>query len=144
MESYEELKELDKHKTRVFKYITYKKRTEYEIRNKFKQDIDENMLEDIIEYFKEAGYINDKEYIERAVNEFKALKNLSIKEIKYKLYQKGIDRNILEDYISEHCEELEEYEKKSANNIKIKKQNTMDEDEIKMYLIKKGYKGENI
>ena len=117
MNSIEELEKFDKQKTKVFKYILYKKRTEFEIRNKFKNDIEENMLEDIIEYFKEAGYISDNDYIERAVNEYMALKNLSIKEIKYKLYSKGINKNLLEDYIQKNYEELEKYEKRSAQNI---------------------------
>ncbi len=138
------IEEFDKEKTKVFKYIIYKKRTEFEIRNKFKDQIEENMLEDIIEYFKEASYISDMEYIERAINEYMSLKNLSIKEIKYKLYAKGINKNLLEEYIQQNYEMLEEYEKKSANNIKIKKQSLMDEQEIKNYLLKKGYKGENI
>lgn len=144
MKNYEEIEKLEKQKIKVFKYITYKKRTEYEIRNKFKNDIEENILEDIIDYFKEAGYINDEIYIEKAINEYKALKNLSIKEIKYKLYQKGIDQNVLEGYIDNNYEELQEYEKKSAQNIKKKKKDTMNEEEVKIYLLKKGYKGDNI
>ena len=86
------IEEFDKEKTKVLKYILYKKRSENEVRTKFSGTIDENLLEDIIEYFKEAGYISDSEYIERAVNEYMALKNLSIKEIKYKLYSKGINK----------------------------------------------------
>ena len=57
------IEEFDKEKTRVLKYIMFKKRSEYEVRNKFSKTIDEDLLEDIIEYLKEAGYINDKEYI---------------------------------------------------------------------------------
>ena len=53
------IEEFDKQKTKVLKYILYKKRTEQEVRNKFSTTIDENMLEDIIEYLKEAKYIND-------------------------------------------------------------------------------------
>ena len=138
------IEEFDKEKTKVFKYIIYKKRTKFEIRNKFKCQIEENMLEDIIEYFKEAGYISDMQYIERAINEYMSLKNLSIKEIKYKLYTKGINKSLLDEYIQKNYDTLEEYERKSAENIKIKKQNSMDEQEIKNYLLKKGYKGENI
>lgn len=138
------IEEFDKEKTKVFKYIIYKKRTKFEIRNKFKGQIEENMLEDIIEYFKEAGYISDMQYIERAINEYMSLKNLSIKEIKYKLYTKGINKSLLDEYIQKNYDTLEEYERKSAENIKIKKQNSMDEQEIKKYLLKKGYKGENI
>ena len=136
--------DFDKEKTRVLKYILYKKRTEQEIRNKFKQSIEENLLEDIIEYLKEAKYIDDKEYIERIVNNFMILKNLSIREIQYKLASKGLNRSDIEEYMYEKKDELEEYEFKSASNIFYKKSSTMEQDEIKQYLLKKGYKNENI
>lgn len=134
------IEEFDIQKTKVFKYIMFKKRTENEIRNKFRSQIQEEMLEDIIEYLKEAGYINDYNFIEKQVNEYMNLKNMSIQEIKYKLMGKGLDRKLIEKYIDEHYEELEEYEKRSAENIKIKKSNQMDEKEIEQYLYKKGYK----
>lgn len=136
--------EFDKQKTKVLKYILYKKRTENEIRTKFMTSIEENLLEDIIDYLKEAKYIDDKEYIRKTVNEFEALKNLSIKEIKYKLLAKGLNKNDIEDYIYENKEVLEEYETKSASNIIYKKSNSLEEQEIKQYLLKKGYKIENI
>lgn len=138
------IEEFDKQKTKVLKYILYKKRTEQEIRKKFSSTIDENMLEDIIEYLKDAKYINDQEFIEKTVNNFIALKNLSIKEIQYKLMSKGLNKNDIEDYISENREELEHYEIKSAENILYKKSISMEQEEIKQYLLKKGYKLENI
>ena len=130
------IEEFDKAKTKILKYIIYKKRSENEIRKKFSKEFDENLLEDIIEYLKEANYINDKEYIEKAINNFMVLKNLSIKEIKYKLISKGLDKNKIEDYICENKEELEEYEIKSAENIFYKKTNSMEDEEIKQYLLK--------
>ena len=106
--------------------------------------MDEELLEDIIEYLREAGYINDENYIERAVLEFQNLKNMSIKEIIYKLYTKGIKKDTLEDYINKHIDELEEYERKSARNIINKKINSCEKQEIINYLLKKGYKKDNI
>ena len=139
------VEEFDKGKTKVLRYILYKKRTEQEVRTKFQKDIEENMLEDIIEYLKEAGYINDKEYIEKTVvNNFMVLKNMSIKEIKYKLMSKGLNKNDIEDYMYENKEELEEYEMKSARNIIYKKSTTMEQEEIVQFLLKKGYKKDNI
>ena len=138
------LEEFDKEKTRVLKYIIYKKRSENEVRTKFASSIEENLLEDIIEYLKQAKYIDDKEYIRKTVNNFIVLKNLSIKELKYKLLAKKLDKNDIEDYIYENKEELEEYEIKSASNIIYKKSSSLDMDEIKQYLLKKGYKSENI
>lgn len=138
------IEEFDKEKTKVLKYIIYKKRTEQEIRKKFNNSIDENMLEDIIAYLKEAQYINDNEYIEKTIHNFTILKNLSIKELQHKLLAKGLNRNDIEDYFYENREELEEYEIKSANNILSKKLMAMEPQEIKQYLVKKGYKMENI
>ena len=131
--------EFDKEKTKVLKYILYKKRSEYEIRS-----IEENLLDDIIEYLKEAKYIDDGQYIEKTINNFMILKNLSIKEIQYKLISKGLNKNLIEDYIYNENEELNNYEIKSAKNIIYKKSNTMELEDIKVYLIKKGYKIENI
>ena len=79
-----ETQEFDKLKTQVLKYVLYKKRTEAEIRQKFSQS-EESMLDDVIQYLQENNYINDDIYIEKAINEFQKLKNMSIKEIEYKL-----------------------------------------------------------
>lgn len=139
----EELEEFDKLKTKVLKYVLYKKRTEAEIKQKFQENAGK-MLDNVIEYLKENNYINDYNYIERAVNEFKNLKNMSIKEIKYKLLSKGIAKDIIDNYIYEHREELLEYENNSANNIFVKKRTTMEKDDIISYLRKKGYMEEII
>ena len=144
MYTLEEFEEFDKYKTKVLKYVLYKKRTKYEIKQKFSKDIPEDLLEEIIQNLEENGYISDTSYIERSVDEFKALKTLSIKEIKYKLISKGIKSSIIEDYIQNNKEELEQYEAKCAIKIACKKQKDMDETEIKSFLIKKGYSDESI
>lgn len=137
------IEELDHLKTKILKYILYKKRTEKEIRQKFNQE-DENMLEDAIEYLKEAGYINDQNYIERSIQEMMALHNLSLKEMNYKLFAKGISKEQWEDYLSTHVEELTDYEIQSAKNILYKKRERMELDEITNYLYKKGYLEETV
>lgn len=142
--SLEEFEKFDKMKSKVLKYVLYKKRTEQEVRQKFSKELEENILNDIIEELKENSYIDDYNYIERAVNEFTNLKSLSIKEIKYKLYSKGIKSSLIEEYISKNIDELQEYEEKSAYKLIIKKLNSMEEDEIRIYLLKKGYREESI
>ena len=139
MSDIEEIEKLDKLKTKVLKYIMYKKRTEKEVRRKFSEE-DQDLLEDVIENLKENGYINDKSYVERAVAEFMNLNNLSLKELKYKLQSKGVDSKALEEYMDIHQEELEEYEVNSAKKIILKKQNSMEEQALIQYLLKKGYR----
>ena len=103
----QDIEEFDKLKTKVLKYILYKKRTEQEIRQKFSENAGNN-LENVIEYLKENDYINDNRYIEKAILEFKKLKNLSIKELKYKLLSKGLSKSQIEDYKYLQKEEIED------------------------------------
>ena len=138
------IEEFDEKKSKILKYIMYKKRSKQEIKNKFAGTMPEELLEDIIAELEENGYIDDSSYVERAINEFIALNNLSIKEVKYKLYNKGISSNIIDDYMSKNYEKMKEYEITSALNIIGKKINTLEENEIIQYLLKKGYKTDNI
>ena len=96
--NFDKLKEFDEQKTKVFKYITYKKRTEQEVRNKFRSQIGEDMLEEIIDYLKDAKYLDDYEFIEKQVREYMNLKTMSIMEMKNKLTTKGLDRKLIEKY----------------------------------------------
>ena len=136
--------EIDSAKTRILKYITYKKRTVYEVKTKFKTMYDEELLDEIIERFKSLGYINDDDYIKRAVHDFIVLKHLSIFEIKNKLMAKGINKKDIENFISANEDELQEYEINSAKYIANKKRKTMEDIEVKQYLYKKGYREESI
>ncbi len=139
----EEAEKVEKLRNKMLKYILYKKRTEEEVRNKFISE-DNNLVEDAIEYFKELNYINDYDYIERSVKEFIALKNLSIKEVAYKICQKGVSKNLVDEYIYNNKEALLDYEISSAKAIILKKSGSLEENEIKNYLIKKGYMKESI
>lgn len=138
------IEEFDTNKSKVLRYVLYKKRSKQEVKNKFAGTIDSQMLNDIIDDLEEKGYINDVSYIEKAVNEFKILQNLSIKEVKYKLMSKGIDNEQISDYFCKNSDDMEEYEIKSASNIILKKQSSMDEEQIMQFLIKKGYKTSSI
>ena len=143
-----QIEEFDKLKTKVLKYIMYKKRTQREIKQKF-VDANPDMLDEVIEQLKELEYIDDNRYIDKAVQEFMRLKNMSLKELKYKLLSKGLDKGLIEDYMEKHSNELYEYEMQSAENIVMKKgkgnQFLQEESqELFVYLNKKGYTVEAI
>lgn len=141
---YESIEKKDKIKSRLLKYIFYKKRSEQEVKNKFSKDYDEETLDEVIDELKRLGYIDDSVYIERSINEFKALKKLSLKEVKYKLLSKGVSSKDIDKFFENNYDDLMEYEKQSAISIFIKKSRDMDEQQIKNYLYKKGYKEESI
>ena len=88
-----DLKRKDEAKTRIMKYITYKKRTEQEVRKKFKNEIDEQLLDEIIEYLKEANYLDDYQFIQKQVNEYMINKRIKIQTSRKRIRQK-ISRKI--------------------------------------------------
>ena len=138
------LVEFDNAKTKILKYVLYKKRSENEIIKKFENEFDSDLIQAVVSDLKEKGYVNDANYIKRSVNEFMALRNLSLFEIKYKLMSKGIKTSDIEDYFFKNYEVLMEYEKSSAKKIAQKKFSKMEEIDIKKYLMKKGYKSDSI
>ena len=69
---------------------------------------------------------------------------MSIKKIKNKIITKKKKKDIIDNYICNNKEELLEYEIQSAKNIAIKKQNSLEREEIIAYLAKKGYLSETI
>ena len=117
----ERLEKIDKLKTKMLKYIFYKRRTEKEIIEKFK-DEESDIFEEAVETLKELGYIDDSDYVSRYIHDVMILKNISIFEIKYKLYNKGIDGDIIENYISNNEDELAEYELSAAKKNLSKKE----------------------
>mgnify|MGYP002512228881 FL=1 len=141
-EKFEQAEKFEALKNKMLKYIVYKKRTEAEIRQKFIEE-DENMVEDAIDYLKELNYIDDSVYVDRAVKEFMALKNLSIKEMVYKICQKGVSKSIVDEYVCKNKETMLEYEISSAKNI-IKKKYGQEEQDIKNFLYKKGFMSESV
>ncbi len=138
------IEEYDNAKSKVLKYILYKKRSKQEVKNKFYNSIEEEMLNNIIDELEENGYIDDFNYVERAVNEYVALNNLSLKEVRYKLMAKGINSGLIDEYFSKYQERMQEYEVYSARNLIIKKEKQMDENTLMQFLLKKGYKSDNI
>ena len=139
----ERLEKIDKLKTKMLKYIFYKKRTEAETRDKFKNE-ENDILEETIENLKELGYINDEKYVDRFMHEAIALKNSSVFELKYKLCSKGVKEEVIDKYISENDEMLNQYELLSARNIFNKKKEKQSIEEIQAYLYRKRYNPEII
>ena len=48
------------------KYVLYKKRTIYEVKQKFKREINEELLDEIIQNLEENNYLNDEIYIRKS------------------------------------------------------------------------------
>ena len=140
MRNYNE--ELDKYRSKVLRYALYKKRTEKEIRTKFANE-NQDYLDEIIDFMIEDNYINDSEYIEAYFYESSILRSQSIKEITFKLIEKGLNRNDIDKYIQADSEDLQEYEINSAI-VLLDKRSDKEADKNISYLLNKGFSMDNI
>lgn len=103
----EELKQLiEKSNTRRAKekalwLISYRDHSKKELADKIAKSCDRTSAEAAVERMQELGLVNDEAYARRYAQQLFEVKHLSIKGVKYKLIEKGIDRDLIDDILSE-------------------------------------------
>ena len=124
---------------KIMNYVLYKMRTISEVRNKCARlKLEESYIDDVIEYLIEAGYLDDKKYAYKYVENVFRLKKASRNEIKIDLMKKGIDSNIIDEAVD--TEEAYDFEVSSCEYVAEKKfRSTPDVLKLRKYLISKGY-----
>lgn len=91
---------------KALNYISYKERTESEVRKKlYEKEYLKMTVDSVIKELKKLNYIDDLEYAKRYI-EFKIKKMGKIK-IRYKLIDKGIDDKILDSLLLKYNKEDE-------------------------------------
>lgn len=89
-------------KSSALKYLSYKLRTEKEVRIKLQEDgFDEYSAQMAIEELKALGYINNKIYVQKYVFDRSKLKPKSKKLIKLELQSKGIQEEIIDEVLND-------------------------------------------
>lgn len=93
-----------------------------QLMDKIKKDSSEETAEEVCERMEELGLLNDENYARRLAHDLIYLKKLSVKGAKYKLMEKGIDRElcdeILEEFEVDPVEQLTEIiERKYADKL---------------------------
>ena len=122
-------------KNKAVKYVGISKKTEFEVRKKLSQsNFDEEIIDQVIEYLKELGYIND--YEDAYIRQCMRLLDYSTYEIKNKLLQKGINKYIIEDKIQ--ILQDADYDKKILEKLNSGKCKNMDDIKKKQYLYRRG------
>lgn len=124
---------------KIMTYVLYKMRTVAETKRKCKMlKLEDDYIDEVIEYLKEAGYLNDDNYAKKYVENVLKLKPSSANGIKIDLMRKGIDENIIDKYISN--EDVADFEEVSAVSLAQKKyRSTPDILKVKKFLLSKGY-----
>ena len=126
-------------KDKALRYLVTAKKTEHEVRLKLKKlDVEEEIIDRVISYLTDLGYIDDYDYVDAYIRQCMRLKNYSIYEIQNKLLQKGIKKYIIEEKITVLSEN--EYEKELIEKLLNSKLKNMEPLKQKQYLYRRGFK----
>ena len=124
---------------KAIRYIGISKKTEYEVRQKLKRlQVTSSVIDEEIEYLKELGFIDDRDYVKSFVKQCYKMSQYSIYEIYNKLLQKGLQTSIIEEELELLKDsDYEEQVKEKLINGKLK---SYDEEKRKAYLYRRGFK----
>ena len=127
---------------KILHYCDYQDRCKKEIFTKLDSfELSESDKSFIVEFLNDEGYINDERYCRSFVKGKMNLKKWGVNKIKLALIAKGVDREIIDEVISEI--DQDSYKEELANLLKNKKINESDPYKRKAKLIRyavgKGY-----
>jgi regulatory protein len=126
-------------KNKAINYIGIAKKTSYEVSVKLERlGYSSQICDKVVKYLEGLNYLNDKEYVDAYIIQNMRLLKYSIFEIKQKLLQKGINKDIISEKLATLISSSYESDViKKHTKTKLKSQ---DELKIKQYLYRRGFK----
>lgn len=121
--------DIERAKSRAINYISGKLKAKYEVKLKLKENgFAEEVIDEVLDILEKEEYLNDKIYCEIFIEDKKKLNGYGKNKIKSLLIQKGISKNIFEDFLDEF-----EYDEEFDNALKmgIRKLNLLSNEEDK-------------
>lgn len=107
--------DIERAKSRAINYISGKLKTKYEVRLKLKENgFAEDVIDEVLDILEKEEYLNDKVYCEIFIEDKKKLNGYGKNKIRSLLIQKGISKNIFEDFLNEF-----EYDEEFDNALKM-------------------------
>lgn len=103
-----EADQVTKARTRALDYLAHKPRTEFEVRRKLEQkEYASPVIERVVTYLHDRGYLNDEEYAEEYVRNRFASKGYGPVRLRQELRKRGVDRSLAEAAVDDFFEEAD-------------------------------------
>lgn len=127
---------------KILHYCNYQERCKKEIYAKLSSfELNNDDMNFIVEFLQEEGFINDKRYCRSYVKSKLNLKKWGVNKIRLSLFEKGINKEIIDNVISEI--DKDSYKEELLNLLKNKKIDETDPYKRKAklirYAVSKGY-----
>lgn len=130
--------EFEEAKERAVRYLVLALRTQREVENKLRKlKVNDEIIFQVVEYLKDIGYIDDLKYVDAYLRQCISIPKYSVYEIKMKLLQKGIDKELLQKMLSKF--NSKNYEKKLVEKLLNGKLKNMEPIKQKAYLYRRGF-----
>lgn len=81
--------------------ISYRDHSKKELSEKLRKDCDDEVADKAVERMEELGLIDDEKFARRYAEELINVKHLSVRGARYKLTEKGIDRELADEILDE-------------------------------------------
>lgn len=124
----------------VKRYLFRKTLTTIDKNGNKKTGINKDVAERVFDRLVEKGYIDDRKFAKFWIDNRFIKKGISNKRMKLELQSKGVERSIIEDLLS-RCDRDDKSELKK---IIEKKRSKYDDDKLKAYLIRQGFRYDDI
>lgn len=143
--------EVGKLMEKMYRLWSIRQRSEKEVRDYFrirKRDISDLAIDALVENLRKKGMLNDLEFAKAWVEARRKSRQKGIRAIKAELFQKGIDREIIEEVVSQESLVSEEDLAKQALERKMKYWKSLPPLEFRKkateFLMRKGFEYEVI
>lgn len=120
--------DFERAKIKALKYVSGKFKTKMEVRKKLKEEFQNDVIEDVLYFLEENGYIDDRNYTKLFIEDKQKLNGYGKNKIKSLLIQKGIEKNIIDEFIFDVDDD---FEFSNALNVGIKKLNLLENEKDK-------------
>lgn len=131
--------EFEEAKEKAVRYLVLALRTQKEVENKLKKlKVNDDIIFEVIEYLKNIGYIDDSKYVDAYLRQCLSIPKYSAYEIRMKLIQKGIDKELIAKKLKSFDSNV--YEKQLMEKLLNGKLKNMEPLKQKAYLYRRGFK----
>ncbi len=96
-----------KGKNKALNILSKASQSEKKMREKLKDDFEEDTIDDIVDFLKKYNFINDNELASKIVTTNVNLNKYGKNKIKQNLYNKGLERSSIDEAISEIDQDVE-------------------------------------
>ena len=96
-----------KGKNKALKILSKASQSEKKMREKLKDDFEEDTIDDIVDFLKKYNFINDNELASKIVTTNVNLNKYGKNKIKQNLYNKGLEKSSIDEAISEIDQDVE-------------------------------------